>query len=98
MFQSYLIFEFAPEAPELQQVRQRLSGWRQALRLGNRLQFKFSDAEAPPDASTENTPKIQLWVRLEFSPHERLSYQQWLERLRTEEPFKIGRASCRERV
>jgi hypothetical protein len=88
MFQSYLIFEFAPDALQLQQVRQRLNGWKQALRLGNRLQFKFSDPEASPDATAENARKIQLWVRLEFSAHERLSYHQWLERLRSEEPFK----------
>lgn len=32
--------------------------------------------------------KIQLIIRLDFSDHERLSYQRWLERIPSEAPFK----------
>jgi len=32
--------------------------------------------------------KIQLIIRLDFSDHERLSHQRWLERIPSEAPFK----------
>ncbi len=32
--------------------------------------------------------KIRLIVRLDFSDHEKLSHQRWIERIPTEEPFK----------
>jgi len=39
-----------------------------------------------PETSAKE--KIQLIIRLDFSDHERLSYQRWLERIPTEAPFK----------
>jgi hypothetical protein len=39
-------------------------------------------------AETPAKEKIQLIIRLDFSDHERLSYQRWLERIPTEAPFK----------
>src|SRR5258707_9820594 len=33
---------------------------------------------------------IRLIVRLDFSDHEKLSHQRWLERIPTEEPFKTA--------
>ena len=39
-------------------------------------------------AETSAKEKIQLIIRLDFSDHERLSYQRWLERIPTEAPFK----------
>lgn len=41
------------------------------------------DNAAPADAS-----QIRLIVRLDFSDHEKLSHQRWLDRIPTEEPFK----------
>jgi hypothetical protein len=39
--------------------------------------------------SSESAPeKIQLIIRLDFSDHERLSHQRWLERIPSEAPFK----------
>ena len=37
---------------------------------------------------TNDNQHIRLIVRLDFSDHERLSHQRWLERIPTEEPFK----------
>lgn len=39
----------------------------------------------PTDAS-----QIRLIVRLDFSDHEKLSHQRWIERIPTEEPFKAA--------
>jgi hypothetical protein len=44
--------------------------------------------QAPP-AKTEPAPQIRLIVRLDFSDHEKLSHQRWLDRIPMEEPFKI---------
>ncbi len=42
------------------------------------------------NAKEANGPaeKIQLLIRLDFSDHERLSQQRWLERIPSEAPFK----------
>jgi hypothetical protein len=45
-----------------------------------------SDAET--SSSTANSGQIRLIVRLDFSDHEKLSHQRWIERIPTEEPFK----------
>ena len=45
---------------------------------------KGSDA----DDSKGDPAQIRLIVRLDFSDHEKLSYQRWIERIPTEEPFK----------
>jgi hypothetical protein len=39
-------------------------------------------------AETAAKENIQLIIRLDFSDHERLSYQRWLDRIPTEPPFK----------
>jgi hypothetical protein len=38
-------------------------------------------------AGADSAPGIRLAVLLHFSPHEKLSYQRWLERMRMEKPF-----------
>lgn len=94
MFQSYLIFRFASEAHELRRARQQLESWRQAFRLGTRLQFKIdvNRVQTETQPGSEPTPPssgdVELLVRLEFSPHERRSFERWVERLRREEPFR----------
>jgi hypothetical protein len=40
------------------------------------------------DAAADGNAKIRLIVRLDFSDHEKLSHQRWVERIPTEEPFK----------
>jgi hypothetical protein len=36
----------------------------------------------------ENNANVRVIVRLDFSDHEKLSLQRWLDRIPTEEPFK----------
>ena len=43
-----------------------------------------------PDSVPEDAAKIRLIVRLDFSDHEKLSHQRWIERIPTEEPFKAA--------
>ena len=40
----------------------------------------------------EPSAKIRVLVRLDFSDHEKLSHQRWLDRIPTEEPFKSAKA------
>lgn len=49
---------------------------------------KKSDSES--DATPATPSQVQLIVRLDFSDHEKLSHQRWLERIPTEEPFKTA--------
>ena len=46
-------------------------------------------AKEAPEAS--NGADVRLIVRLDFSDHEKLSHQRWLERIPSEEPFKGAR-------
>jgi hypothetical protein len=41
-----------------------------------------------PEAAT---PDIRMIVRLDFSDHEKLSHQRWLDRIPGEEPFKASK-------
>lgn len=45
---------------------------------------KHSEKEKKPGTSE----RLRLFVRLDFSDHEKLSHQRWLERIPTEDPFK----------
>jgi hypothetical protein len=40
------------------------------------------------DTASDGNAKIRLIVRLDFSDHEKLSHQRWVERIPTEEHFK----------
>ena len=46
------------------------------------------ESAAESGSSTANPGQIRLIVRLDFSDHEKLSHQRWIERIPTEEPFK----------
>ena len=48
---------------------------------------KTEKAENAPGAS-----RVRLLVKLDFSDHEKLSHQRWLDRIPTEEPFKSAKA------
>ena len=85
MAQSYLIFDFAANEEAAQQARHRIEGWKQAFRLGGKLQLKFERKEPEKKNGPE---RIRLIVRLDFSEHERLSHHRWLERIPSEAPFK----------
>ena len=85
MAQSYLIFDFGTNEETAQQGRHRIEGWKQAFRLGKKMQLKFERQEPEKKNGPE---RIRLIVRLDFSDHERLSYHRWLERIPGEAPFK----------
>src|SRR5271154_2161390 len=39
----------------------------------------------------ESSAKVRVLLRLDFSDHEKLSHQRWLDRIPTEEPFKSAK-------
>jgi hypothetical protein len=53
---------------------------------------KKTATKARPKSENEDEPgpaaRVRVFVRLAFSDHEKLSYQRWLDRIPTEEPFK----------
>ena len=88
MPQSYLIFDFGGNEDAAQQARHRVDGWKQAFRLGRKLELRF-ERQAPAEASDAANPlHLRLLVRLDFSDHEKLSHTRWLERIPAEAPFK----------
>ena len=97
MAQSFLIFDFGSNEEAAQQARHRIEGWKQAFRLDKKLLLKF-DREEQEDKKQgkskgkgENgseSQRIVLIVRLDFSDHEKLSQQRWLDRIPSEAPFK----------
>jgi superfamily I DNA/RNA helicase len=102
MPQSYLIFDFAGNEEAAQQARHRIDGWKQAFRLGRKLELRFDRqiAGEKKEVSEKNDKKkkaakpaeeapahLRLIVRLDFSDHEKLSHTRWLERIPAEAPF-----------
>ena len=94
MAQSFLVFDFGTDESLAQQARHRIEGWKQAFRLGKKLELKFERKE--PDkggkAGSDSGERIRLIVRLDFSDHEKLSHQRWLDRIPSEEPFKSAKS------
>lgn len=101
MAHTYLIFDFGSNEEAAQQARHRVEGWKQGFRLGKKLLVKFdrgdeetsgaenagkSDASGK-DAGAEKQA-IVVMVCLDFSDHERLSHQRWLDRIPSEELFR----------
>lgn len=99
---TYMIFDYGQDEAAAQQARRKLEGWKQAFRLDRKLQFKFERAEPSGNAAGEEkgkpkgaasaaaNPRIRLFVRLDFSDHEKLSQHRWLERIPAEDHFKIA--------
>jgi len=88
MAQSYLIFDFGGNEDAAQQARHRVDGWKQAFRLGRKLEMRFERQAAPDAKDAANPLHLRLIVRLDFSDHEKLSHTRWLERIPAEAPFK----------
>ena len=88
MPQSYLIFDFGGNEEAAQQARHRVDGWKQAFRLGRKLELRFERQAGPEAKDAENPQHLRLLVRLDFSDHEKLSHTRWLERIPAEAPFK----------
>ncbi len=47
---------------------------------------------ATKSGAAEPSANVRVLVRLDFSDHEKLSLQRWLDRIPTEEPFKSAKA------
>jgi hypothetical protein len=105
MAQTYMIFDFGTNEELAQQARHKIEGWKQGFRLGEKMSMKFHRvaAEAAPDGgkaakkgkegkeAKEAADHVTLLVKLAFSDHEKLSYQRWLDRIPTEEPFQSAK-------
>jgi hypothetical protein len=85
MAQSYIVFDFGGNEDSAQQARFRLDHWRQTFHLTKKLEYKF---ERKPAEKKDDGDQIRVFVRLDFSDHERLSHQRWVERIPVEPPFK----------
>jgi hypothetical protein len=85
MAQTYLIFDFGTSEDVGQQARHRLDSWRQAFHLTNKLEYKLDREAAKKEGAAD---KLKLVVRLDFSDHEKLSHQRWVDRIPSEAPFK----------
>lgn len=85
MAQSYLIFDFGSNEDLTQQARHRLDSWRQAFHLTNKLEYKLDREGAKKEGAHDH---LKLVVRLDFSDHEKLSHQRWVDRIPSESPFK----------
>jgi hypothetical protein len=61
MARAFLLFDFGSDEDAVQKARHRIEAWKQAFRLGNKVQFKLerksSDAAANPPASNDREPK-----------------------------------------
>lgn len=90
MAYSFLIFDFGTNEESAQQARQRIENWKQAFRVGKKIELKFerTETEKKGDKPKDAGEKIRLFIRLDFSDHEKLSQQRWLDRIPSEEPFK----------
>jgi hypothetical protein len=96
MAHSFLIFDFGSNEEAAQQARHKVEGWKQGFRLGNKLMVKFDRGEEKPagDAGKGEAAKkngVLMMVRLDFSDHEKLSHQRWLDRIPSEAPFRDAR-------
>jgi hypothetical protein len=51
---------------------------------------KFSSKKAAEKKGEDGEPaaRVKLLLRLDFSDHEKLTYQRWIDRIPNEEPFK----------
>jgi|SRR5579872_6915033 len=64
-----------------------------AAKAGKKKSAAKAARKAEEAASAEsNGGSVRLFVRLDFSDHEKLSHQRWLDRIPTEEPFKSAKS------
>lgn len=93
MAHSFLIFDFGSNEEAAQQARQKVEAWKQGFRLGNKLMVKFDrgeDKAAGKEGKADAPGKefLRVMVRLDFSDHEKLSHQRWLDRIPSEALFR----------
>jgi hypothetical protein len=102
MAQTYMIFDFGTDEELAQQARHKIEGWKQGFRLGEKMSMKFHRVAAEASSEGGKSAKkakegkeaaehVTLLVKLAFSDHEKLSYQRWVDRIPTEEPFQSAK-------
>lgn len=107
MAKTFLLFDFGSDEDAAQKARLRVEAWRQAFRLGNKVQFKVERA-APDGENAEDSEKsgskteekrqpIRMLVQLDFSSHEKHLFQTWLARIPSEEPFSSVKSETIQR-
>ena len=64
-----------------------MENWQRGFRLGNKLTLQFDRNEAG-EGKDAQAAHIRMIVRVDFSDHEKLSRQRWLERIPADEAFK----------
>lgn len=83
---TFLQCDFGANEEAAQKAKQTVDRWKQAFRLDKKLLLKFARGDAKK--SGPENGGISLIIRLDFSDHERLSYQRWLDRIPGEDVFK----------
>jgi hypothetical protein len=102
MAHDFLIYDFGTDEETAQQARHKVDSWAQGFRLGKKILLKFErktpegDEESKAEVKGKKKAagkggKVRAFVRLDFSSHEKLSHQRWIERIPTEEPFKSAK-------
>jgi hypothetical protein len=81
--------EAAPSAAAPAPPKGAKSGAKGKAKPGAKPKSK-GEAAAEADSAPADSAQIRLIVRLDFSDHEKLSHQRWVERIPTEEPFKAA--------
>lgn len=77
-----------PDTPETEDTEEEPTSKKSVKKSGK----AAKNAKAAHAKDKEAQEKIQLIIRLDFSDHERLSHQRWLDRIPTEAPFKDAQA------
>ncbi len=94
MAKSFLTLDFGNKEEAAQQARHQLDIWRQAFHLNKKLEYKFERAAAVKSSKKaekdeeESSSDVRVIIQMQFSDHEKLSQQRWVERINAEEPFK----------
>jgi hypothetical protein len=89
-----LQLKFEREEPEAKQdtapkASSKTSGGNAKTKGASKTKAKSGgDGSSKSGSTPAAVSEIRLIVRLDFSDHEKLSHQRWLERIPTEEPFK----------
>jgi len=78
----------APETPESAEKPAAKSGRKKPANAAAKNAKNEKDGEEKDGKEKDDGETIQLIIRLDFSDHERLSHQRWLDRIPAEAPFK----------
>jgi len=76
---------------EREEIAAKGDGGEGALAKGAKKSSDRKSAEKK-DENAEVPTRVKLLLKLDFSDHEKLSYQRWLDRIPAEEPFKSAKA------